>query len=75
MALHIQLELFDDPNDETLYLKRQIDTLVTAQDKMRKALFARNTEMERNFSKQMFEFNQKLDAIERQLMIVAKASK
>jgi hypothetical protein len=75
MALHVQLDLFDDPTDENIYLKRQMDALVLAQDKLRKGLFARHNELERNFGKQLLEFGEKLEAIERQLFLLAKNTK
>lgn len=74
MALHIQLDLFE-PCTEDFLFRGEVASLAKSHNQLRKATFAKFSETERNLSRELLRMNEKLEALERQLHLVAKATK
>lgn len=55
--MNLQLDLFEDHLDETGVLRKQIQTLVERQDRQRKALFAKHSELMKIVIKQTEEID------------------
>jgi len=66
-ALAVQLDLFEEQTEE-LFLQKEVDALIKAQDNLRKGLFARHTEMQRIISRQQEE----IDVLKRQFALVLR---
>jgi hypothetical protein len=67
MALHVQLDMFEEQTEE-LFLQKEVNALIKAQDNLRRGLFARHTEMQRVISKQQEE----IEALKRQFAIIVR---
>ena len=63
MALAIQFDLFEPIPDELACLKLEVDALRESQNKMRKALFAR----ENALSRMAFDLHDRLEILERNI--------
>jgi hypothetical protein len=66
-ALAIQLDLFEEQTEE-LFLQKEVDQLIKAQDNLRRGLFARHSEMQRTISRQQEE----IDVLKRQFALVLR---
>lgn len=64
MALHVQLDLFEEQTEE-LFLQKEIGALIKAQDNLRRGLFARHNELAKAYVKQQEE----IEALKRQFLI------
>lgn len=69
-AEYVQLDLFE-PQTEESFLKREIEQLFLAQNNLRKGIFSRHNQLANLLVKQQNE----IEALQRQLMMVAKAVK
>lgn len=67
MALHVQLDMFEEQTEE-LFLQKEVNALIKAQDNLRRGLFARHNEMQRVISKQQEE----IEALKRQFTILTR---
>lgn len=66
-ALAVQLDLFEEQTEE-LFLQKEVNALIKAQDNLRRGLFARHSEMQRIISRQQEE----IDVLKRQFAIVMR---
>jgi hypothetical protein len=66
----IQLDLFE-PLDESTFLRKEMDALNNAQHNLRRGIFARINDLGKLVVRQQEE----IDALSRQLIMVAKARK
>lgn len=71
MALHIQLDLFEPCTEEFLF-RGEVASLAKSHNALRKATFAKFSEVERNLSREVIRLNDRIEALERQLLMVAK---
>lgn len=69
-AEYVQLDLFE-PNTEESFLKKEIEQLFSAQNNLRKGIFSRHNQLANLLVKQQEE----IEALQRQLMMIAKAVK
>lgn len=67
MALHVQLDLFEEQTEE-LFLQKEVNALIKAQDNLRRGLFARHTEMQRTIGRQQEE----IEALKRQFALMLR---
>ena len=74
-ALHaIQLDLFEEQNDE-YFLRKEMEALCSAQNNLRKGIFARYNELASKHGALLVKQQEEIEALKRQLMMVAKAIK
>lgn len=66
----LQLDLFET-FDESTFLRKEMDAIVVAQHNLRRGIFARINDM----GKLMVKQQEEIEALQRQLMMVAKAKK
>lgn len=45
MALAVQIDMFEEMNDDTDVLRKEVKALAESQDKVRKTLFAKHSEL------------------------------
>jgi hypothetical protein len=66
-SLAVQLDMFEEQTEE-LFLQKEVDALIKAQDNLRKGLFARHTEMQRIISKQ----HEEIEVLKRQFALIMR---
>lgn len=72
-ALHaIQLDLFE-PHTEEFFLRKEMEALCSAQNNLRKGIFARYNELASKHGAILLKQQEEIEALKRQLMMVAKS--
>jgi len=67
-----QLDLFE-PQTEDFFLRKEMEALSTAQNNLRKGIFARYNDLASKHGAMLLKQQEEIEALKRQLMMVAKA--